>query len=76
MLLETFEEAHALLRRAQENDAFHRYLVRRKELLVALAIAMVLVAIALAAGTVVFLGGSSALLVLPSATLPWPTTVF
>ena len=68
-MFETFEEAHSLLRRAQENDAFNRYLTRRRELLMPVALAMLLVAISLAAGTVVFLGGTSSLLVLPAILL-------
>lgn len=69
MLVESFEEAHKLLRRAQDNDAFRRYLARRTALLIPVGIAMVVSGVALAAGTVVFLGGTSSLLVLPAILL-------
>lgn len=68
-MLETFEEAHKLLRRAQENEAFRRYLARRAQFLIPVAVAMLVSAIALAAGTVVFLGGTSPLFVLPAILL-------
>lgn len=68
-MLETFEDAHRLFRHAQENEPFRRYLSRRTALLAPVAAAMVLTGIALAAGTVVFLGGTSSLLVLPAILL-------
>lgn len=68
-MLETFEEAHSLLRRAQDNEAFRRYLARRSPFLIPVGMAMLVSAIALAAGTVVFLGGTSPLLVLPAILL-------
>jgi hypothetical protein len=68
-MLETFEEAQRLLRRAQDNDAFRRYLARRSRLLIPVAGAMLVIGVALAAGTVVFLGGASPLLVLPAILL-------
>jgi hypothetical protein len=68
-MLETFEEAHKLLRRAQDNEAFRRYLARRAQFLIPVGIAMLVSGIALAAGTVVFLGGTSPLLVLPAILL-------